>query len=377
MSAVTVLFPHKSCNQHCRFPGPLFQAPGFLLLVPFLIAFSLTTYAWNYGAFHEIYFTGSNGVSLYFYLFIPNEMDPDSQYPIVVWLHGMYKSVGGPIENPVINMDAFYNDDTQSKYKSYVLMPICAKDQNWVSETGSGVPVIYSMPDEPTRTMAVALEIIDSVIRGQGNIDTSRIYVVGGSMGGYATWDIIVRRPDFFAAAVPLCGGADTSKAPLVAHMNIWTYHGDQDDIIDITGTREMFKALIRARGVETVTVEDDRRTLFMSPDSTLRYSEHKGTGHAIYDMVLKDDDLLAWIFSKRLAEHGPDQDSTEVAAKKTLNAPAPDVSNRQSSGTARLSLQGRSLPRTFSAGVFFHNGKMHVSDGCAAHAKTSEKNFQ
>lgn len=37
-------------------------------------------------------------------------------------------------------------------------------------------------------------------------VDRNRIYVVGLSMGGMATYDLAVRFPDTFAAAVPICG---------------------------------------------------------------------------------------------------------------------------------------------------------------------------
>jgi predicted peptidase len=32
-------------------------------------------------------------------------------------------------------------------------------------------------------------------------------------MEGFGTWDAIQRKPELFAAAVPICGGGDVSKA--------------------------------------------------------------------------------------------------------------------------------------------------------------------
>ena len=34
------------------------------------------------------------------------------------------------------------------------------------------------------------------------SVDTDRVYIAGQSMGGYGTWDMIMRNPDMFAAAV-------------------------------------------------------------------------------------------------------------------------------------------------------------------------------
>ena len=52
------------------------------------------------------------------------------------------------------------------------------------------------------------LDALDAYVSDPKNqVDLNRIYVMGLSMGGYGTWDAIQRRPDFFAAAVPICGG--------------------------------------------------------------------------------------------------------------------------------------------------------------------------
>jgi len=46
-------------------------------------------------------------------------------------------------------------------------------------------------------------------------------------MGGFGTWDIIQRMPETFAAAMPVCGGGDTSMAETLKDMPIRVFHGD------------------------------------------------------------------------------------------------------------------------------------------------------
>ena len=53
----------------------------------------------------------------------------------------------------------------------------------------------------------MVIELIEYLIK-EKNIDTDRIYIAGLSMGGYGTFELVSRRPDLFAAAVPICGGA-------------------------------------------------------------------------------------------------------------------------------------------------------------------------
>ena len=62
--------------------------------------------------------------------------------------------------------------------------------------------------------MQMAFDALDAFVDDDKNqVDPHRIYVMGLSMGGYGTWDAIQRRPNFFAAAVPICGGGDKKLA--------------------------------------------------------------------------------------------------------------------------------------------------------------------
>ena len=66
-------------------------------------------------------------------------------------------------------------------------------------------------------------------------------------MGGYGTYDAIERYPDLFAAAVPVCGGGDISKAAVIAHIPIWIYHGAEDPAVNPVYSLDMLQALTKA----------------------------------------------------------------------------------------------------------------------------------
>jgi predicted peptidase len=66
----------------------------------------------------------------------------------------------------------------------------------------------------------------------------SRIYVTGLSMGGYATWNFIMRHPTKFAAAIPEAGRCDTSTSPLIKKMPIYSLHGAIDPTVAPGGDR-------------------------------------------------------------------------------------------------------------------------------------------
>ena len=94
----------------------------------------------------------------------------------------------------------------------------------------------------------MAIAAIKEIIK-KYPIDTKRIYVYGQSMGGFATWEIICRYPDMFAAAVPVCGGADETQAKKIAKIPVWIFHGKLDPVVNVERSRNMFVALKQAGG--------------------------------------------------------------------------------------------------------------------------------
>lgn len=100
-------------------------------------------------------------------------------------------------------------------------------------------------------------------------------------MGGYGTWDALARRPDFFAAAIPICGGGDPSTVEKFKHVPIWCFHGDEDRAVNVERSREMIEALKAAGG---------------SP----KYTEYAGVGHDSWTRTFQNEETFAWLFDQR-----------------------------------------------------------------------------
>jgi predicted peptidase len=81
-------------------------------------------------------------------------------------------------------------------------------------------------------------------------VDRSRIYLTGLSMGGYGSWDLAVRHPDWFAAIAPICGGGDVDLAHRLALTPLWAYHGDADTAVPVKRSRDMVGAIRHAGGL-------------------------------------------------------------------------------------------------------------------------------
>jgi predicted peptidase len=112
--------------------------------------------------------------------------------------------------------------------------------------------------------------------------DRSCVYLTGISMGGMGVWQLAKENPGFFAAIVPLAGWNDPEWAPQLAHIPIWVFHGDQDDVVPPWASERMVKALRDAGG-------DPKLTLLPK------------LNHGIGPMVWARKDLYAWMLGHQV----------------------------------------------------------------------------
>ena len=55
-------------------------------------------------------------------------------------------------------------------------------------------------------------------------------------------------RPTTFAAAVPICGGGILPSSAIVK-TPVWVFHGDEDELVNVSESRRMIDALKKAGG--------------------------------------------------------------------------------------------------------------------------------
>jgi predicted peptidase len=244
-------------------------------------------------------FRGANGQTIHYYLFTPKAAAAGRKLPLVLWLHGGLKSNGRG--GPNMPMAAFYRDEHQKRRPCFVLRPVAIKGRNWVSPRGAGTGS-HALPAKPAASIPVLLELLERTVRRHA-IDPGGLHVVGASMGGYGVWDLIARRPKMFASAMPICGGGDPGKAAAIKHVKIWIFHSANDRIVPVRGSREMFAALMKARGEKPVVKEDAKAVAAASPDGRIRYTELKTGGHNAWDRALGSLDVIQWALGARRGE--------------------------------------------------------------------------
>ena len=110
------------------------------------------------------------------------------------------------------------------------------------------------------------------------NIDPSRVYLTGMSLGGFGTWDLASRYPEYFAAIMPLCGGGRTSMVETLKDIPTWVFHGEIDKKVKLQRSKEMVEAM-------------------QEVGSDPKFSVLKGQGHGI-QKVYSDQTVYEWLLS-------------------------------------------------------------------------------
>lgn len=77
-------------------------------------------------------------------------------------------------------------------------------------------------------------------------------------MGGYGTWYLAASTPERFAAIAPICGGGIRWMGQRLKDTPAWVFHGDADDVVPLSESEKMVKALEVAGGDVKFTVYPD-----------------------------------------------------------------------------------------------------------------------
>jgi len=220
-------------------------------------------------------FTGLAGVNLQYRLLKPENYDPKEKYPLVIFLHGMGERGDDNAAQLKWGVEEFTKSENRKKYPCFLMAPQCPTKGN---ATWAGFGMEFQK--EPTEPMRLLLDAIPALMK-DFSIDENRIYITGLSMGGFGTWDALVRKPELFAAAVPICGGGDVKTAEKVAKIPIWVFHGAKDNAVPVARSRDMVAALKKAGGAP-------------------KYTEYPSVGHDSWIPAYKDAEMFAWLFAQK-----------------------------------------------------------------------------
>ena len=225
-------------------------------------------------------FEASNGLSLPYRYYLPADYSEEYAYPVVLFLHGAGER-GTDNQKQLNNVvQKLYDDPESPFYQCILICPQCPENQQWVDTPWANGNYKVSKVKQ-SNELEATVELLDALLE-KYSINPDRQYVMGISMGGFGTWDLIMRYPERFAAAFPICGGADPSKAASLVNLPITTFHDSTDPTVPVSGTRDMVQAIKDAGG------------------TLINYTEPAQYGHLVWDAAVQTPGVLEWLFEQR-----------------------------------------------------------------------------
>ena len=223
--------------------------------------------------------------SLPYRTYFPSDYNPNDgkKYPMLFFLHGhgecgtenelQIRVLHG--ENRLINLTVERDD-------CIIVAPQCPCNvkYEWIPINHKWTTGSRELTEKPTVGLAAAIGLLEDFLNS-GKVDLSRVYAAGISMGGYGTWELITRHPEYFAAAVPLCGSGIPSMADKLVDIAIWAFHGEVDGTVPAQGTKDMETAIKEAGGTK------------------MKATYFPGVGHDCWVPAYKTEGLMEWLFAQ------------------------------------------------------------------------------
>jgi predicted peptidase len=173
-----------------------------------------------------------------------------------------------------------------NKYNAISIFPQCPKEDYWVkfkpdSDTNGSRSFDVDVENGPTEALDKVIGLVNKM-KKIDYVDKRKVYVIGLSMGGMATFDLLWRMPNTFAAAMPICGAGAPEKVSYMKDVPIRIFHGEEDGVVPVQKSRQMQEAIETAGG---------KPEAFYYP----------GVNHDSWTNAFKEKDFLSWMFDKEL----------------------------------------------------------------------------
>ena len=188
-------------------------------------------------------FQDGNGNVLPYRFFDTTGQGKQAKYPLVLYLHGE-KGFGTDNNAQLTATECaaiWVEPDHLAKNPTYVLAPQAPPGSDWTKD-----PVYTDV-----------LSLLHQFVKNHPSVDPNRIYIVGFSAGATGLWNMVLKNPDLFAAAMPISGNAnkfqgDTRAFDAIKNLPVLVIHSYDDPISPINNAENVIAAL-RLAGNRTV----------------------------------------------------------------------------------------------------------------------------
>lgn len=227
-------------------------------------------------------FISSRGDTLPYRLLRPETVKAGEKYPLVLFLHGAGERGNDNERQLTHGGQMFLNPVNREKHPAFVLVPQCPVSGYWayMERPASFMPGEMPLDAPLTPVFRTVKNLLDTYL-AMPQVDKNRVYIIGLSMGGMGTFDMAIRYPEIFAAAVPICGTVNPARLKAAKQVKFRIFHGDADNVVTPEGSRAAYRAL-KAAGAD------------------VEYIEFPGCNHGSWNPAFNYPGFMEWIFSQK-----------------------------------------------------------------------------
>ncbi len=190
-----------------------------------------------------------------YWVYLPSDYTPERSWPLVLFLHGRGS---GRNKDAMLEHGPPFNVARGEDFPFILVSPRSLPGEWWSAEE---------------------LQKFLDIVLSRYPVDTRRIYLTGLSMGGFGSWALGARAPEYFAAIAPICGGGNPDWASQYGDMPIRAYHGAYDKVVKPEKSVEMVDAIKAVGG---------NAELIMLPKAA----------HVSWPEVYNNPEFWAWLLS-------------------------------------------------------------------------------
>jgi len=201
---------------------------------------------------------------------LPHDYSPERKYPLVVFLHGSGERGSDNVAQITKGVGAFNTRHVRGRFPCIVVAPQAPAGGSF---GGAWYPGMWTTQD--------AVVALVKELSSRRTVDAKCMYLAGLSMGAIGGWEILVRHPRLFAAAMLVCGEPKVGWADSLDGVPLWAFHGSRDDVVPVEPARALCGELAR-RG------------------SPVKWTEYAGVGHASWDRAFGEAQVYDWLFEQR-----------------------------------------------------------------------------
>ena len=224
--------------------------------------------------------------SIPYRILLPKNFSPNKEYPLLIFLHGAGERGNNNEDQLYHGSNFFLSYEFRNTFPSIIIFPQCPKNSYWAKIKGIPSPKYPTQKKSfsnnlPNNPQLLIVESLLFDLEKKYKINPNKRYIAGLSMGGMGTFELIARNPNYFAAGIAICGGANSKWGKFFRNTPLWIFHGIKDNVVPSELSVNMFNA---------IKVYNPKTKLTL----------YKNAGHNSWDPALKEPEIMTWLFNHK-----------------------------------------------------------------------------